>query len=137
MDWSRVPSIDDIDLEYKMFLCRWSEVAKALRERTRPLTPRMRALLADKIDPDVKGRKGRRACPHEIDNRDRIICSAHGYHRGLIGTKGGPIHEQDARDWTCRMGFSDATLRNALGRFPDETARAEKYTLEALERLKE
>jgi len=125
----------DLDLEVKIHLRRWGEVAEALRQRTSPLPPKLCAELADKIDPEVKDKGGRRAAPWENTHRDRLLCYALGVYRALIGVPGGPINEDDARDRTCRdMGTSDSTLRQALQKFP---ALAKQVSTEARKALEE
>jgi|GEM_PF-4303581 len=124
----------DLDLEVKIHLRRWGEVAEALRQRTSPLPPKLHAALANKIDPEVKDKKGRRAAPWENANRDRGLCYALGIYRALIGRPGGPINENDARDRTCRdMGASDGTLRQALQNFPALAKQVSEEARKALE----
>lgn len=125
----------DADLEVKIHLRRWAEVAEALRERKSPLPPNICAMLADKLDPDRRDKRGRRAAPWETAWRDRLLCVALGMARATIGTPGGPINEDDARDQVCRaLGASDSTLRKALQCFPGV---AEEHAKIAREVLKE
>ncbi|WP_207264793.1 hypothetical protein [Desulfovibrio sp. Huiquan2017] len=127
----------DLDLMVKIHLRRWREVAEDLRQRSCPLPVDICALLADKVDPDIKEPKGRPPMPDwEKDSRDRLLCKRVGFYRALVGISGGPLNIDDAQDKVCaELGVSNGTLRAALLKFPETRKKEEEITRSILNEL--